>query len=286
MDVILSNGEKLPMIGAGTFPYKDTLSDAFPNMIDAGFTLFDTSDNYNNEQFVGDAIAHLSDDAKESLLVVSKYSYPELSVKQAFDRSTNNLRRKPDIYLMHWPYPYLWERRWKEMETLYKEGHCKAIGVCNFNVDKLNQLMSICSVKPMIDQFECHPMFQQNEIQQFCKKEDIQIMSYSPLARMNKELFSNEILNEIASKRGVSVGQIILAWNIGEGRIPIPASDKKDHIFENYRSIEVNLTEEEMKKIDTLEKGMRIRFDPDTRFTRRQKLKFAIIEYKLRLFSK
>lgn len=279
----LNNGLKIPVIGAGTYPYKEELEESIPVMMDIGFRLFDTSDNYDNEQFVGNALGRLSKESLESLLIVTKYSNPFKSVKEAFEESAEKIfsktalpDRKPDIYLLHWPYPFLWKKRWKEMEQLCIDGKCKGIGICNFTNNYLKKLLSICKVKPVINQFECHPMFQQNDTIKLCNKNDIQVMCYSPLARMNKVLFDNEILNQIASNKEKSVGQIILNWNISEGRIPIPASNNQEHIKENFESISFDLSKDELEKIDSLEKGMRIRFAPEKRFTKKQKLFFFI----------
>ena len=266
----------LPIIGAGTYPYKETLVESIPYMADAGFILFDSSDNYGNEESLGKVISRLPDSTKDSFIVISKYSNPLISVKDAFELSSSKLKRRPDVYLMHWPFPNLWELRWMEMEDLYRKGFCKAIGVCNFTGDYIKQLLSVCKIKPMINQFECHPMFQQLETQDFCKSEGIQIMSYSPLARMNEVLYNNEVLKNIAQKKGATISQVILAWNIEEGRIPIPASDKQEHIIENYNSCNLVLTNDELKEIDSLESGMRVRYNPDTRFDYRQKLSFLI----------
>ena len=277
----LNNGMKIPIIGAGTFPYKRELITAVPQMMKAGFRLFDTSDNYLNEQYLGESISHLSVEELNSLTIVTKYSNPYKRVKDAFVESCEKIYRQtsipnrhPDIYLMHWPYPYLWKRRWKEMEQLVFNGECKAIGVCNFTKKYLEQLLSICRVRPVINQLEHHPMFQQIETVRLCERENIQVMSYSPLARMNEKLFNNKTLNRIASNHDKTVGQIILNWNISKGRIPIPASKSESHINENFSSINFKLTNEELMDIDSLECGMRIRYSPDTRFSFRQKVGF------------
>ena len=151
------------------------------------------------------------------------------------------------------------------MEELYLAGSCKAIGVCNFNERKMQELLSFCRVKPMINQFECHPAFQQRELLQICRDENIQVVSYSPLARKCRDLFDNEILLSIAGTHNKTVSQIILKWNISEGRIPIPASSNMVHVTENI-GLDFDLDADEIAMINSLEKGMRIRFDPDKRF--------------------
>lgn len=273
--IVLSNGYELPIIGAGTFPYKEELNDVIPQLIESGYCLIDTSDNYFNEINVGCGIKKLSMATLKRVKIVTKYSDPLKAVKEAFFESAKKIyqescmpNKTPDIYLMHWPYPHLWKRRWAEMEELYIQGYCRAIGVCNFTEKYLKEMLATCRIKPMINQIECHPMFQQRETIELCNSEKIKVISYSPLARMNERLFSEKELINIANAYNKSVGQIILSWNICQGRIPIPASSKMKHIKENFEAQYVCLSDDDLRKIDSLERGMRIRLDPDTRFSR------------------
>ena len=126
----------------------------------------------------------------------------------------------------------------------------------------------------MINQFERHPLFQQQHLVELCKKEDIQVMSYSPLARMDDELNINQTLERIAKKYGKSVNQIILRWNIDTGCIPIPASSSEKHIQENIDVFDFQLTEIEVKEINCLDRGKRIRYNPRTRFDEKDKKSF------------
>lgn len=283
----LNNGMLLPDLGFGTFPYQTELLTAIPEAYRIGYCLLDTSDNYDNEVYVGKALQSFSKHELDSITLVTKYSQPARKVKDVFEESTEKLCRNTDksidILLMHWPYPHLWKQRYREMEELYEEGKCKAIGVCNFTSNYLIQLLKFCRIKPMINQFECHPMFQQDETYKLCKKEDIQVMSYSPLARMNGNLFGNSVLKNLAEKHGKTVSQIILRWNIQTDRIPIPASKSEDHIKSNFDIFDFELAEADVEAINLLECGMRIRYNPDTRFGTRQKLSFLKKSVKLRL---
>ncbi len=288
----LYNGLCLPEIGAGTYPYKEELLTAVPEAVSLGYRLFDTSDNYRNETFLGEGLSALNKDLLNEIVIITKYSDPRKSALSAFKESSRKIfqntvqpDRQADVYLMHWPYPYLWEKRWREIEELYLQGYCKAIGVCNFNKEKLERLLSICRVRPMINQFECHPMFQQQEIQEYCKKEDVQIISYSPLARINSDLYNNEIMKSISLKHGKSVSQIILKWNISEDRIPIPASSKQAHLKDNFALSDFTLSDNELSQIDSLERGLRIRFDPDRRFSALHKICFWAYANYLNLVS-
>ena len=269
----LYNGYKIPIIGYGTYPQKKTLEKNIENAEKNGYRLIDTADNYFNEEYVGKGLKRIKVD---NLVIVSKLSkpYKSMKVEECFNASKKALDGKLNIYLLHWPYPFLWRRMWRQMEELYLQGKCDAIGVCNFEKKHLLKLLRKCRVKPMIDQFECHPDFQQRETIEFCKNHDIQVMSYSPLARNNGKLMKNIRIQAIAQKYQKTVGQVILKWNICKGLLPIPASSKLEHIIENIDIFDFNLTAEEVEIIDSLDANNRVRFDPDNRFSLKDKVLF------------
>ena len=273
------NNIELPDIGFGTFPQKEELRDSVPTAIRAGYRLVDTSDNYLNEEFVGEG---LSSAPETPVIVVTKFSQPlrTFDLLNCFEESRQKIGREIDVYLLHWPFPYLWKDAWKRMEDLYLSGKCKAIGVCNFEKPMLQKLLRFCRIKPMINQFERHPLFCQRETADFCRENGILIMSYSPLARMDKDLFSNPTLKSIAEQKRKTVSQIIIRWNIEHGDIPIPASRQAKHIIANFDVFDFNLSEEEVHRIDILDAGHRIRFDPKTRFDKNMKKRF--FRYKLK----
>ena len=237
-----------------------------------GVNLIDTSDNYQNEEYVGKGLTQVD---LSKVTVISKFSRPLRTneLEKCFEESKNNLGTI-NIYLLHWPYPFLWRKQWRKMEELYLAGKCEAIGLCNFDLGYMKELLKFCKVKPAINQFERHPMYQQQELVDFCQENDIAVMAYSPVARMDKRLHESPVLKEIAEKYGKTVSQIILRWDIDTGCIPIPASSSGKHISENYDVFDFILTEEEIKAINGLESGMRIRFNPRTRFPHREKLIF------------
>lgn len=271
--VKLNNGLLIPTIGYGTFPQKEILEDNVPIAYNVGYKLVDTSDNYLNEQFVGKGLSKLKTD---DMIVVSKFSQPLRTheLEKCFNETRDKLGRI-DLYLMHWPFPYLWEKEWRMMEELYLKGAVKGIGVCNFDEGYLKQLLKICRVKPLINQFERHPLFQQAELVKMCKDNDIQVMSYSPVARMNSELHEHPTLKSLSEKYGKSINQIILRWHIDTNCIPIPASSSKNHIRENFDIFDFHLSEKEIESINAMETGRRIRFNPRTRFNKEQKRIFA-----------
>lgn len=281
---VLNNGLEIPAIGFGTFPQKEILTQSAQVAFKTGFRLFDTSDNYLNEEYLGGAVKSIGE-AINDALIITKFSLPLRTGKfqVCFDESLRKLAGKIDILLLHWPYPFLWKAQWLHMEKLYLEGRVKAIGVCNFEMDKLKSLLRFCKVKPAINQIERHPLFQQNDIVSFCKENDIQVMSYAPVARRDSELINSSVLSKIAKKYGKTPTQIILRWDIDTGTIPIPASQSSEHIQENYNIFDFRLTASEIQEIASMERGKRVRFDPKTRFTRRQIAHFLIKRVQLLL---
>lgn len=277
-----ASGLVLPPIGYGTFPLKEQLVDSVPMALRCGYKLIDTSDNYHNEKFIGEGLKRFGE-VDIPCVMVSKFSQPLRtgSVARCLAEAEKRLGRKVDVYLLHWPYPFLWRRQWRELEELYLAGRVKAIGVCNFDRQMMEMLLRFARVKPMIDQFERHPMFQQSETADFCRKSGVRIMCYSPLARMDPRLLDNPVLKDIAEAHGRSVGQVILRWNIERGDVPIPASRSQCHISENFSVFDFSLSKEELSCIDALEAGARVRFDPQRRFGLKMKLQFAWRAFKL-----
>lgn len=276
----LYNGVEIPCFGYGTFPMKEELANTVPLAVAAGYRLIDSSDNYLNEEFIGVGLGKCD---SRSLVVQTKFSQPFRTkrLSRCFDESERKLGGRIDVYLLHWPFPFLWKLQWRKMENLYLEGRCRAIGVCNFKKKHLKKLLSFCRVKPMVNQLEWHPMYQQRETVEFCKKNSIQVMSYTPLARMSRQLMENPVLLSIARKKGRSVPHVILRWNVEHGHIPIPASRSDAHIKGNIDIFDFSLSKEEIASIDALECGMRVRFDPDTRFAWGLKLRFLWCRIKL-----
>lgn len=281
--VELNNALQIPIIGYGTFPQKEILEDNVPIAYNIGYQLVDTSDNYLNEQFVGKGLSKLK---TNDMIVVSKFSQPLRTheLEKCFYETRDKLGRI-DLYLMHWPFPYLWEKEWRMMEDLYLRGEVKGIGVCNFDTGYLKRLLKICRVKPVINQFERHPLFQQSELVRMCKENDIQVMSYSPVARMDSELHTHPLLKELSKKYGKTINQIILRWHIDTQCIPIPASSSENHIRENFDIFDFQLTKDEVERINAMDNGKRIRFNPRTRFDKKHKKKFAKLRMKMEMKS-
>ncbi|MDN4068330.1 aldo/keto reductase [Paenibacillus vini] len=268
--VTLHNGVKMPGLGLGVFKVEEgpELIQAVKAAVKHGYRSIDTAAVYQNEGSVGEAIAELfkeSTVAREDLFVTSKVWNADLgyeSTLAAYETSLNKLGLDYlDLYLIHWPVKGKYKDAWRALETLYRDGRVKAIGVSNFQVHHLEDLMKDAEIKPMINQVEFHPRLTQKEVRAFCKEHGIQMEAWSPL--MQGELLNNEVLKGIAEKHGKSVAQIILRWDVQHGVVTIPKSTKEQRIIENAALFDFELTEDEMNQIDGLNEDRRVGPDPD-----------------------
>ncbi|MED4633652.1 aldo/keto reductase [Peribacillus frigoritolerans] len=266
----LHNGVKMPWFGLGVFKVEEgpELVNAVKVAIKHGYRSIDTAAIYENEEGVGQGIREGLKEAgisREDLFVTSKVWNADLGYEStiaAYEKSLQKLGLEYlDLYLIHWPVEGKYKEAWKALETLYKEGKVKAIGVSNFQIHHLKDLMEDAEVKPMVNQVECHPRLTQKEVQAFCKEQGIQLEAWSPL--MQGELLDNEVLQAIATKHGKSVAQVILRWDLQNGIVTIPKSTKEHRIVENSTVFDFELTEEEMNQIDGLNQNHRVGPDPD-----------------------
>lgn len=266
----LHNGVKMPWFGLGVFKVEEgpELVNAVKAAIKHGYRSIDTAAIYQNEEGVGQGIREGLEEAgitREEIFVTSKVWNADLgyeSTLAAYEKSLTKLGLEYlDLYLIHWPVEGKYKEAWRALETLYKEGKVKAIGVSNFQVHHLEDVIEAGDVKPMVNQVECHPRLTQKELQAFCKEQSIQLEAWSPL--MQGELLDNETLQGIATKHGKSVAQVILRWDLQNGIVTIPKSTKEHRIVENSSVFDFELTDEEMTKIDGLNQNHRVGPDPD-----------------------
>ena len=167
-----------------------------------------------------------------------------------------------DLYLLHWPVTDTYITTWQKVERLYEEGLCKAIGVCNCNIHHLEEMKRLVNIMPMVNQFECHPLFTQDRLREYCHQNGIQVMAYTSTARMDERL-SKTCLVPITEKYQKSIAQIILRWHQQIGNIPIVNSYNKNHFRENTEIYDFKLTEEEVAAILNININSRLRYDPD-----------------------
>ncbi|MEN2766940.1 aldo/keto reductase [Ornithinibacillus xuwenensis] len=266
----LHNGVKMPWLGIGVFKVEEgpELVHAVKVAIKHGYRSIDTAAIYENESGVGQAIQeglHEAGITREELFVTSKVWNADLGYEStiaAFEASLNKLGLDYlDLYLIHWPVEEKYMDAWKALETLYKQGKVRAIGVSNFQVHHLETLMKDAEIKPMVNQVECHPRLTQKELMEFCLEHEIQLEAWSPL--MQGQLFENPVLQEIAAKYNRSVAQIIIRWDLQNGIVTIPKSTKAHRIIENASVFDFELSKEDMAIIDALNQNHRVGPDPD-----------------------
>lgn len=264
--VTLNNGIDIPALGFGVWQMEDLkeCENAVIKAIQTGYRMIDTAAIYQNETAVGTAVKNSGVD-RDELFITSKvwvqdHGYEK--AKSAFQRTLNRLQMDYlDMYLIHWPYgDFL--GTWKALEELYKEGKIKAIGVCNFTVEKLEELKANSTVSPVINQIELHPVFQQKELQVYDRENNIITQPWSPLGNGNANLLSNEELKTIAEKYNKTVAQVILRWHLQEGFVVIPKSVTPSRIEENFNVFDFELTADEMNVVRSLDTGKRLFFDP------------------------
>jgi methylglyoxal/glyoxal reductase len=264
----LNNGVKMPWLGFGVFKVQEgeEVVNAVKTALEVGYRSIDTAAIYRNEEGVGQAIVE-SNVPREELFVTTKVWNGDQGYEAtlaAFETSLNKLGLDYlDLYLIHWPVPSkgLYIETWKALEKLYKDGRVRAIGVSNFNVNHLEDLLANCEIKPMVNQVEYHPVFNQKELHDFCKKNEIQLEAWSPL--MQGGLLNDPVLVEIANKYNKSTAQVILRWDIQTGVVTIPKSIKPHRIADNADIFDFELTLEDLKQISTLNQNKRQFGDPE-----------------------
>ncbi len=262
----LANGIKMPWLGLGVYKVEDGQEVVYSvkYAIKAGYKSIDTAKIYENEEGVGQAIKE-SGVSREELFVTSKVWNADQgydTTLQAFETSLNKLGLEYlDLYLIHWPVEGKYKDTWKALEKLYKDGKIRAIGVSNFQVHHLEDLIADAEVKPMVNQIEFHPLLTQTEVREYCKQQGIQVEAWSPLAQ--GELLDNEVLTQIAEKHGKSTAQVILRWDLQNEVVTIPKSTKEHRIIQNADVFDFELNAEEVEKINALNQNHRVGPDPD-----------------------
>ncbi len=266
----LHNGVKMPWFGLGVFKVSEgaEVIDAVRTAIANGYRSIDTAAAYGNEEGVGQGIREGMKEAgisREELFITSKVWNSDLgyeSTMAAYETSLKNLGLDYlDLYLIHWPVEGKYKEAWRALETLYKDGRVKAIGVSNFHVHHLEELLKDAEITPMINQVEFHPHLTQEELRSFCKEHDIQLEAWSPL--MQGKLLDHPLLVEIAAKTEKTVAQVILRWDLQNGVVTIPKSIKEARIIQNSQIFDFELTEDDMERISALNENQRVGPDPD-----------------------
>lgn len=264
-NVKLNNGIEMPQLGFGVFQITDLAQckQAVLDAINSGYRLIDTAAAYQNETAVGEAIKESGVDREDlfitSKLWVSDFTYEK--AKQGIDTSLKNLGLDYlDMYLLHQPYGDT-IGAWRALEEANKAGKIRAIGVSNFYADQMKDLELSSHIKPVVNQIEVNPWYQQASEVEFNQREDITVEAWAPFAEGKHDIFTNETLKSIGEKYGKSTGQVILRWLLQRGIVVIPKSVHVERMKENIDVFDFSLSADEMSVISGLDKNESQFFD-------------------------
>lgn len=265
----LNNEVKMPAMGLGVFQVEnDTTAEIVKNAIELGYRSIDTAVIYGNEAGVGEGIKLALDSTglnREDLFITSKVWNAGLNYEETVSAYEESLEKLGldylDLYLIHWPGKNKFAESWSALEDLYIEGKIRAIGVCNFNISHLQDLMKNARVTPVINQVEFHPRLQQQSLRAFCKEHNIQLEAWAPL--MQGGLLEDPTIAKIAEKYEKSNSQVILRWDIQSGVITIPKSVRKERMAQNADIFDFSLTDEEMQIINAMNLDKHVGPDPE-----------------------
>ncbi|OME03193.1 glyoxal reductase [Paenibacillus odorifer] len=261
----LNDGVTMPWLGLGVYKTKDgeEVIHAVKTAVELGYRSIDTAAGYNNEEGVGQAIRDCGV-ARDELFITTKVRNPDQgyeSTLKAFEDSRRKLGLDYlDLYLIHWPVAGKYRETWKALIHLQKEGLIKSIGVSNFQIHHLKDIIEDTGVVPVVNQVEFHPLLTQRELLKYANEQGIQLEAWSPLMQGNLDL---PLLKELAEKYGKTPAQIVLRWDLQQGVITIPKSVHADRIKENAGFFDFTLSDEDVKAIEGLNKDHRFGPDPD-----------------------
>jgi diketogulonate reductase-like aldo/keto reductase len=264
--VKLNNGVEMPWFGLGVFMSREgvEVENAVKMALKNGYRHIDTAAIYKNEKGVGKAIRE-SGIPREEIFVTSKVWNTEQGYETtlaAFDESLEKLQMDYlDLYLVHWPKGNRSVETWKALEELYKKGRVRAIGISNFLVHHLDEFLPHCKIMPAVNQYEFHPELMQPGLLEYCKKRGIQPEAWSPI--MKGRVNDIPVMQALAAKYGKNPVQVVLRWDIQKGVVTIPKSVTPERIISNADIFDFELSDEDMAKIDKLDKEARIGGHPD-----------------------
>jgi len=264
-EIDLGKGIKIPQIGLGLWLNKDETQckESVKFALDGGYRHFDTAQIYKNEQFLGSALRASGINRKELFITTKIWNDNQFwdDIEPSLDESLSKLQTDyVDLLLLHFPVTETRRPAWRKMEDILTGGKVKSIGVSNYTVKHLEELLKESTVKPAVNQVELHVYLQQPELVEFCKQKGIALEAYSPLA--HGENLGNAELQKIAQEHNKSVPQIMLRWCIEQGFIILPKSVHKERIQENIDVFDFALDKQDMSIITSLNTNLRTCWDP------------------------
>ena len=262
---LLNNGEKMPWLGFGVFQIDDgqEVEQAVMTALEIGYRSIDTATVYGNERGVGTAIQK-SGIPREDIFLTTKVWNDDLRKKRTMEAFEESLERLEtdyvDLYLVHWPVADCYKETWQVIEEIYQSGRAKAIGVSNFQIHHLEDVLRDSQVVPTVNQVEFHPFLVQPELLKFCKSHQIQVEAWSPLVA--GQIVNDPTAQKLAEKYGKTPAQIALRWDLQHEVVTIPKSIHANRIAENSQIFDFELSEADMNVLDALDEGKRVGPDP------------------------
>ncbi|EKP03655.1 aldo/keto reductase [Leptospira kirschneri] len=263
--VTLNNGISMPILGLGVWKTKSgkECKEAVLNALEAGYRHIDTARIYDNEKDVGQAIRESGIPRKEIFITTKLWNADQGpdKTRKALENSLDKLGIDfVDLYLIHFPVTSKRMDSWKELEKVYHDKLCKAIGVSNYTITHLGELLKDSQITPAVNQVEFHPFLNQIHLLEYCKKHKIQLEAYSPLAHGQK--IEDPTISKIAQKYDKTPAQILIRWAIEQKIVVIPKSTQKKRIIENSKVFDFAISEEDMKILNSLDENFRTCWDP------------------------
>ena len=261
----LNNGVMMPRLGLGVYQSApgQVTQKAVEYALKIGYRHIDTARIYNNESDVGTALRK-SGIKREDVFITTKlwnsdHGYD--SAPRACDASLKRLGLKYlDLYLIHWPVQEIRNESWQALTQLLKEGKCRSIGVSNYTIQHLTELLEDAETVPMVNQVEFSPFLYQKKLLEYCEQNKIQLEAYSPLTQGEKLNHPN--IEQIAKKHDKTTAQVLIRWSLQHSLVTIPKSVRQERIKENSQVFDYNLTTEDMKILDSLDENFRNSWDP------------------------
>ena len=261
----LVNGTEMPMLGLGTYqsPPGNATLEAVTYALKTGYRLVDTAKLYDNEKEVGEAIRK-SGVPREEVFVTTKLWNSDHGYDAAMRAFNASLKRLDldyvDLYLIHWPVPGKRGDSWKALAKLLNDGLCRSIGVSNYNINHLDELLAESDIVPAVNQVEFSPFLYQEELLRFCRRNKIQLEAYAPLTKGYK--LADPRLKAVAAKYSRTPAQVMIRWGLQHEVVEIPKSVKPERIVENSRVFDFEISEEDMKALNALNEVYRTSWDP------------------------
>ena len=261
----LNNAVMIPCLGLGVYqsPPGQTTQRAVEYALKIGYRHIDTARIYNNESDVGTALRK-SGIKREEVFITTKLWNSDHGYDKALRACDESLRRLGlkylDLYLIHWPVPEIRNESWQALTQLLRDGKCRSIGVSNYTIQHLTELFDKSEIAPMVNQVEFSPFLYQKQLLDYCEKNKIRVEAYSPLTQGEK--LNHQKIQQIAKRHDKTPAQVLIRWSLQHNLVTIPKSVREERIKENSQVFDYNLTNDDMRILDSLNENFRNSWDP------------------------